>query len=84
MTILHKKFFLLQSVRGYIHIPHLLENVVRSRPMYVRLALWNLHHPDWVEGHTGGSRLTPTIHPCSLREEAVGGLTNSMSPMIHK
>ena len=22
------------------------------------------HHPAWVEHHTGGSRSTPTVHPC--------------------
>ena len=24
----------------------------------------HLHHSAWVEGHTGGSRSTPTAHPC--------------------
>ena len=46
-----------------IYNPRLLEIVAR-RPTYVGLALWFLHHPAWVEGHTGGSRFTPTVHPC--------------------
>ena len=25
----------------------------------------NLHHSAWVEGHTGGSRSIPAVHPCS-------------------
>ena len=45
---------------------HLLEYVAR-RPTYVRLALWFLHPPALVEGHTGGSRLTPTVHPCPVQ-----------------
>ena len=24
----------------------------------------NLHHSAWVEGHTGGSRSIPRVHPC--------------------
>ena len=40
---------------------------VARRPVYVRLALWFLHHPAWVKGHTGGSRLTPTVHPCPVQ-----------------
>ena len=43
--------------------PCLLE-IVSRRPVCVRLALWFLHHPAWVEDHTGGSRLTPTVHTC--------------------
>ena len=46
-----------------IHISSI--NVAR-RPTYVRLALWFLHHPAWMESHTGGSRLTPTVHPCPV------------------
>ena len=48
-----------------LYIPHLLE-IVERRPVYVRLALWFLHHPAWMESHTGGSRLTPTVHPCPV------------------
>ena len=47
----------------YVYNPRLLEIVAR-RPTYVGLALWFLHHPALVEGHTGGSRFTPTVHPC--------------------
>ena len=54
------------GVRAQLYIPHLLEIVAR-RPVYVRLALWFLHHPAWVKGHTGGSRLTPTVHPCPVQ-----------------
>ena len=48
-----------------VHVcnPRLLEIVAR-RPTYVGLALWFLHHPALVEGHTGGSLFTPTVHPC--------------------
>ena len=40
-------------VGAQLYIPHLLEIVAR-RPVYVRLALWFLHHPAWMESHTGG------------------------------
>ena len=53
-------------VGAQLYIPHLLE-IVAGRPVYVRLALWFLHHPAWMEGHTGGSRLTPTVHPCPVQ-----------------
>ena len=52
-----------ELVQEYVYNPRLLEIVAR-RPTYVGLALWLLHHPAWVEGHTGGSRFTPTVHPC--------------------
>ena len=45
-------------------IIHISSMIVARRPVYARLALWFLHHPAWMEGHTGGSRLTPTVHPC--------------------
>ena len=57
---------LFPDVGAQLYIPHLLEIVAR-RPVYVRLAHWYLHHPAWVEGHTGGSRLTPTVHPCPVQ-----------------
>ena len=47
----------------HVYNPRILEIVAR-RPTYVGLALWFLHHAAWVEGHTGGSRFTPTVHPC--------------------
>ena len=47
--------------RSIIHISSI---IVARRPVYVKLALWFLHHPAWVEGHTGGTRLTPTEHLC--------------------
>ena len=31
-----------------------------------------IHRPAWVDQHTGGSRLTPTVHPCP-KGMAVGG-----------
>ena len=42
----------------------------------------NFHHVAIVEGHTGGSRSVPTVHPCSLKwEEAVG---SSQAPQPNK
>ena len=35
------------------------------------------HHPAWVGHHTGGSRSKPTVHPCPLRWDGCGLLTNS-------
>ena len=58
--------FFFQPVGAQLYIPHLFEIVAR-RPVYVRLALRFLHHPAWVKGHTGGSRLTPTVHPCPVQ-----------------
>ena len=55
---------LMQEYTSIIHISSIF--VVR-RPVYVRLALWFLHHPAWMESHTGGSRLTPTVHPCPVQ-----------------
>ena len=54
-----------RGVGAQLYIPHLLEIVAR-RPVYVRLVLWFLHHPAWMESHTGGSRFTPTVHPCPV------------------
>ena len=71
-----------ESAGTHPQIPRLLKSVARTRPMYVRLALWSLHHPAWVEGHTGGSRFTPTVHPCSLRGGGCGWPT-CMSPIHH-
>ena len=39
------------DVGTQLYIPRLLEIVAR-RPVYVRLALWFLHHPVWMESHT--------------------------------
>ena len=47
----------------HVYNPRLFE-IVGRRPTYVGLALWFFHHPAWVEGHTGGSWFTPTVHPC--------------------
>ena len=44
-------------------------------PRTQELALWYLHHPAWVEGHTGGSRSIPTAHPCGLRSGGCGWLS---------
>ena len=33
------------------------------------------HHPAWVGHHTGGSPLTPTVHPCRLLSGGCGWLT---------
>ena len=65
-TILNSLFFTNVAVGAQLYDPCLLEIVAR-RPVYVRLALWFLHPPAWVEGHTGGSRLTPTVHPCPVQ-----------------
>ena len=54
----------LQEHTSIIHISSI---IVARRPVYVRLALWFLHHPAWMEGHTGGLRLTPTVHPCPVQ-----------------
>ena len=35
------------------------------------------HHPAWVCHHTGGSRSTPTVHPCPLRWEGCGWLNSN-------
>ena len=61
----HLIFFCTLTTGAQLYNPRLLEIVAR-RPVYVRLALWFLHHPAWVEGHTGGSWLTPTVHPCPV------------------
>ena len=63
------------SMQEYTSIIHISSIFVVRHPVYVRLALWFLHHPAWMESHTGGSRLTPTVHPVpSTTGEAVGGL----------
>ena len=63
------------GMQEHTSIIHIFPIFVARRPTYVRLALWFLHHPAWVKGHTGGSRLTPTVHPVpSSTGEAVGGL----------
>ena len=54
-------------VQEYTSIIHISSIFVARRPVYVRLALWFLHHPAWMESHTGGSRLTPTVHPCPVQ-----------------
>ena len=56
--------FLHGDVQEHTSIIHISSIIVAHRPVYVRLALWFLHHPAWMESHTGGSRLTPTVHPC--------------------
>ncbi len=71
------------SVGAQLYIPRLLEIAAR-RPVYVRLALWFLQHPAWMESHMGGSRLTPTVHPCWLRSGGCGWPMYCMSPMNHR
>ena len=56
--------FLHGQMQEHTSIIHIFPILEARRPMYVRLALWFLHRPAWVKGHTGGSRLTPTVHPC--------------------
>ena len=34
------------------------------------------HHPAWVAHLTGGSRSTPTVHPCLVRQGGCGWLTH--------
>ena len=41
------------------------------------------HHPAWV-GHTGGSRSTPTVHPCLVRQAGCGWLTHHKHYNHHK
>ena len=41
------------------------------------------HHPAWV-GHTGGSRSTPTVHPCLVRQEGCRWLTYQKHYNHHK
>ena len=54
-------------MQEYTSVIHISSIFVVRRPVYVRLALWFLHHPVWMESHTGGSRLTPTVHPCPVQ-----------------
>ena len=61
-------FFLFGHLQEHTSTIHISSIIVARRPVYVRLALWFLHHPAWVKGHTGGSRLTPTVHhPCPVQ-----------------
>ena len=81
-TVTPKNFvFFLQEYTSIIHISSI---IVARRPVYVRLALWFLRHPAWMEGHTGGSRLTPTVHPCWLRSGGCGWPMKSKSPIHHR
>ena len=41
-------------------------------PHNARAGALLIHRPAWVDRHTGGSRLTPTVHQCP-KEMAVGG-----------
>ena len=41
-------------------------------PHNVRAGALLIHRPAWVDQHTGGSRLTPTVHRCP-KGMAVGG-----------
>ena len=54
-------------MQEYTSIIHISSIFAERRPVYVRLALWFLHHPAWMESHTGGSRLTPTVHPSPVQ-----------------
>ena len=59
--------------------------IVARRPVYVRLALWFLHHPAWVKGHTGGFPVDTHSTPVPRSTgEAVGGLSNFTSPIHHR
>ena len=55
------------KMQEHTSIIHMSSIIVARRPVYVRLALWFLHHTAWMESHTGGSRLTPTVHPCPVQ-----------------
>ena len=75
-----------RSRRGagtHVYNPHLPDISSTSSNVW-RLALWFLHHPAWVKGHTGGSRLTPTVHPCWLRSGGCGWPMYCMNPMYHR
>ena len=37
-----------------------------SQPRKARAGALMAHHPAWVGHYTGGSRSTPTVHPCPL------------------
>ena len=41
-------------------------------PHNARAGALLIHRPAWVDQHTGGSRLTPTVHRCP-KGMAVGG-----------
>ena len=43
-------------------------------PHNARAGALLIHRPAWVDQHTGGSRLTPTVRPCP-KGMAVGGLS---------
>ena len=53
----------------HVYVPRLLENVAHARPQNVRQDAL-VPSPSClkrVEGHTGGSRLTTTVHSCPFR-----------------
>ena len=43
---------------------HLTTAPTPHSTIHKELALWQ-HSSSWMEGHTGGSRSIPTVHPCS-------------------
>ena len=61
------------AVGAQFYVPHLLEIVAR-RPVYVRLALWFLHHPAWMEPHGWVLVDTHSAPVPSTTGEAVGDL----------
>ena len=62
-------------MQEHTSIIHIFSIFVARRPTYVRLALWFLHHPAWVKGHTGGSRLTPAVGGlCIVRAQCTTGI----------
>ena len=55
-----------------------------SQPRKSRAGALVTHHPAWVGHHTGGSWTTPTVHPCPLRWEGVGGSTALSTPKLQQ
>ena len=55
------------------HIVRMIMNAHKStQQTTTRVGALVAHHPAWVSHHTGWSRSTPTVHPCSRKVEGCG------------
>ena len=52
----------IKRIDGIIHRPCTTHHYTPTST--ARAGALMFHHPTWVEHHTGGSRSTPTVHPC--------------------